>query len=130
MTERTSEAAILKTAKRDNAMDPFAEADIIREASRRREEVSAPSTPDTSADEEAWPAGTGWQGVGDPLHYQTEPGGSVHSGTEAVCVLLASAPQRDADCQEGSPGRSAGSCESNWKNAMCRRCLARPLPRL
>ena len=82
--ERTDRLPILKTGTKavevqrnpgQNPEHPPSEADIVKEAARRREEVRAPATPDTSADEDSWPAGTGWRGTGEPITLPDRAGG-------------------------------------------------------
>ena len=82
--ERTHEDLMLKSGVRSEEDQrrpgqspghPPSEADIVKEAARRREEVRAPTTPDTSADEGAWQAGTGWRGIGEPITLPDRAGG-------------------------------------------------------
>ena len=82
--ERTHKDRMLKTGVRSEEDQrrpgqspghPPSEADIVNEAARRREDVRAPTTPDTSADEGAWPAGTGWRGIGEPITLPDRAGG-------------------------------------------------------
>ena len=67
--EAPTDAGIAKTKR------PPTEAEIVAEANRRRQEVAAEESADTSADEGAWPLGSGWHGIGEPIKIPDRRGG-------------------------------------------------------